>query len=149
MEEALTHLLAHFLQMQKQTAISLIHTLAIRNRSDLLRHLAEEKKEKLGDLFNHIIFALDCFNLAIQNRRTLVHALYVSVDKRTETMTISKRYKSKPANEFKLHLPLTVLRQAADEIGNTVNYLLDLKYKWGAGNSTRRMPSAAGGRCWR
>ena len=100
MEEALTLLLTHFLEMQKQTAITLIHTLAIRNRSDLLRHLVKEKKEKSRDLFDHIIFALDCFNVAIENRNILVHALYVSIDKGTETMTVSKRYKAKPAKSL-------------------------------------------------
>jgi hypothetical protein len=139
MEEALTLLLAHFLQMQKQTAISLIHTLAIRNRSDLLRHLVDEKKEKLGDLFNHITFALDCFNIAIENRNIIVHALYVSVDRTTETMTVSKRLRKNPANEFKLRLPLTTLRQTADEIGNTVNYLLDLWFTLTHGPGTNTL----------
>jgi hypothetical protein len=126
MEEALTLLLGHFLQMEKSTAIALIHTLAIRIRSDLLRDLVGQRKDKLKDLADHITFAMDCFNVAIENRNTLVHALYVSVDQATQAMTVSKRPKKNPAREFKLDLTVPQLRQAADEIGNTVNYLLDL-----------------------
>ena len=128
MEEALTLLLAHFLKMEQRTGIALIHKLAIRNRSDLLRHLADERKTELKDLADHIKFALDCFDVAIANRNFVVHALYVSLDEVTETMTVSKRSNRNPANEFKLDLSLPQLRQTADEIGNTVNFLLDLWY---------------------
>lgn len=126
MEEVLTLLLAYFLRLSHEISIPLIHKISVRDRSDLIRHIASERENELCDLWPHIDFALKCFNTCIENRNILIHSVYVNVDKVTQTMTVSKRSKNNPAKEFKLDLPLPKLRKTAEEIANTVNYLLDL-----------------------
>jgi hypothetical protein len=118
MEEVVTLLLAHFLRLPQDTSISLIHKISVRDRSDLIRDIASESAAELGDL--------DCFNTCLENTNILLHSVYVTVDNATQTMTVSKRPKKNPAKEFKLNLPLPELRKTAEEIANSVNYLLDL-----------------------
>ncbi len=126
MEEALTLLLAYFLRLPHDISISLIHKISVNNRSDLIREIASERAAELGDLLEHVNFALDCFNRCLENRNILLHSVYVTVDNATQTMTVSKRANKNPAKEFKLNLPLPKLRKTAEEIANSVNYLLDL-----------------------
>jgi hypothetical protein len=126
MEEAMTLLLAHFLRLPHDIAISLIHKISVSNRSDLIRQIASERANELRGLLEHVNFASDCFDRCLENRNILLHSVYVSVDNATQTMTVSKRVNKNPAKEFKLNLSLPTLRNAAEEIANTVNYLLDL-----------------------
>ena len=125
MEEVLTLLLSHFLKLPHDISIPLIHKMAIRDRSDLIKKIALERKGELSGLFEHILFGVNCFSACIENRNILIHSVYVNVD-HAQTLTVSKRAKADPAREFKLNLPLATLRQAAEEIANTVNYLMDI-----------------------
>jgi len=126
MEEALTLLLAQLLRMDRTIAIPLIHKLSIRERSDLLRQLTMAHKTGDARLTDYLLYAMECFEICNENRNILIHALYEVVDRTTATMRVSKRSKNNPLNEFKLELPLPMLRQTADEIGNTVNMMLDI-----------------------
>jgi hypothetical protein len=126
MEEALTLLLSQLLNLNRQIAIPLIHKLVIRERLDLFRQLVHDDKMGRPDLADHLIYALDCFEICNENRNILVHAIYERLDRVTATMTLTKRSRQNPLNEFKIELPLPVLRQTAEEVGNTVNFMVDL-----------------------
>jgi hypothetical protein len=126
MEEALTLLLVQLLHMKSQIAIPLVHKLTIRERSDLFRQLANEQHSEHGHLTGDLIYAIDCFEICNENRNILVHALYEGLDRVTATMKVSKRSKNNPLNEFKLELSVPALQQTAEELGNTVDLMLDL-----------------------
>jgi hypothetical protein len=126
MEEALTLLLSHLLGLSRQIAIPLVHKLTIRERSDLLRQLVNDEKTRHQDLTDHLIYAIECFEICNENRNILVHAIYERLDGLTATMTVTKRSKNNPLNEFRMELSLPTLRRAAEEVGNTVNFMLDL-----------------------
>ena len=138
MEEVLTLMLSHFLQLPYDISVSLIHKIAVRNRSDLIRQIASERADEVGDLLDHINFALDCFDRCLENRNILLHSVYVTVDNATQTMTVSKRVNKNPAKEFKMNLALTALRKTAEEVANTVSYLMDVWFvlRHGPGSNT-------------
>jgi hypothetical protein len=142
MEEALSQLLMHFLPMQEKTAITMIHKMKINNRVDLLRSLAEERSAELKDKKEHILYALTCFNICAENRNILVHCIHESTDHATKSMSISKRSK-KPFVVLNFQLSLNDLRKCAEEIANTVNFILDLVMilKHQPSNTLLRRPS--------
>lgn len=139
MEEALTLLLAHFMGLPHDIAIPLIHKMAVGDRTHLVKKIAEAREEELADLSEHLEFAVKCFDICIQNRNILVHAVYVKVDEMSQTVTVSKRSRKNPAREFKLNLHLSDLRRSAEEIANTVNYLLDLWFILSHGRGTNTL----------
>jgi hypothetical protein len=126
MEEALTLLLSHLLNLNRQISIPLIHKLPILERAELLRKLVGDEKMARKELAAHLIHATNCFKICAENRNFLVHAIYESTDQFTATMTVKKRSKRNPLNEFRMELPVPILRRIAEEIGNTVNFMLDL-----------------------
>jgi hypothetical protein len=136
MEESLTLLLSHFLRLDWGISLPLVHKLAIRERVDLLKKLTsatESEGTLLGyppnedaETISTLRYALECFEICNENRNILIHALYERTDHTTATMTVSKRAHNNPLHEFKLDLSLTELRQTAEEIGHTVNLMLDV-----------------------
>jgi hypothetical protein len=101
MEESLSILLVHFLHMENDTAITLIHKLAICERSELLRKLvAADKSEHVG-IIAMLLFACKCYDICNDNRNTLIHALYESTDAATSVMRLTKRQKN-PIKELTL-----------------------------------------------
>jgi hypothetical protein len=57
-----------------------------------------------------------------------IHALYTGTDNATANMRLSKRAKNNPLRETRFEVSVTNLRKIADEIGDAVNYMVDLWY---------------------
>jgi hypothetical protein len=126
MEESLSILLVHFLPIKKDIAISLIHKLAIREKSDLLRQLVTTNESEHVGIIDMLVFAINCFEICNENRNILVHAIYESTDQATSIISLKKRAHNNPLNVLKLEYSLPTLRLCAEEIANTVNFMLDL-----------------------
>jgi hypothetical protein len=123
---ALWAAMIHFLPIKKDIAISLIHKLAIREKSDLLRQLVTTNDSEHVGIIDMLVFAINCFEICNENRNILVHALYGSTDRATSIISLKKRARNNPLNELKLEFSLPTLRQCAEEISNTVNFMLDI-----------------------
>jgi hypothetical protein len=126
MEESLSLLLAHFLRIKIDVAIPLIHKCTNGTRLELLRNLATPEQSGSSSTAEMITFAINCYEICNENRNILVHALHEGTDRITSVMKLSKRTNKNPINAFEIELSLPELRQCAEEMANTVNYMLDL-----------------------
>jgi hypothetical protein len=126
LEEILVLLLITYLRpIARDVAMRLTAGLNNRDRADWLRALvrANESDEELLDL---IAYAIKCCDICLDNRNMLVHALYTGTDKVTANMQLAKRARNDPLREIRFEVSTQRLRQIADDIGNTVNFMVDL-----------------------
>jgi len=124
LEESLFLLLLTYLPIQRESATRLIGDMNNRDRSDWFRALIETN-EKTPDMADRMIHAILCFDICIDNRNMLIHALHAGTDKLTATMRLTKRARSNPLREIRFEVSIAALRKIADEIGSTLNYMLD------------------------
>jgi hypothetical protein len=125
LEELLLILLVAYLPMDREAATRLAGALNNRERADWLSGLVEKTKtdhDFADDLHHGILYCGIC----LDNRNMLIHSLYVGTDNVTANMRLTKRARNDVLRELRFEVSLTDLRKIADEIGNTVNYLLDL-----------------------
>jgi hypothetical protein len=124
LEEILLLLLLTYLPMGQEEAIRLTTRLNNRERADWLAALMNaETNPEFADHVNHGIL---CCNICFDNRNMLIHSLYTGTDDVTANMRLSKRAKNAPLRELRFEVSIHGLRKIADEIGDTVNYLIDL-----------------------
>jgi hypothetical protein len=125
LEELLLLLLLGYLPINRDTARRLAGGLNNRERGDWLSALVA-KNETWPELADHLRHAILCCNICLDNRNMLIHSLYSGTDEVTTNMRLSKRARRDPLRELKFEVSVTDLRKIADEIGNTVNYIIDL-----------------------
>jgi len=118
-------LLWYLRPISREDAIRLTGDLNNRNRADWLRALvyAKEQDADVADLMLH---AIKCCDICLDNRNMIIHALYTGTDNATENMRLTKRARSNPLRELRFEVSTEKLRTIADDIGNTVNLMIDL-----------------------
>jgi hypothetical protein len=126
LEEILLLLLLWYLRpIPGETATQLIRDMNNRQRADWLRNLAQahESDEQVLELMLH---AIKCCDICFDNRNMLIHALYAGIDTVTAKMKLTKRSSNDPLRQMRFELSTDKLREIADAIGNTVNFMIDL-----------------------
>lgn len=118
-------LLIQRLPMAREVAAPLVQNLNNRERADWLRGLAaaDERDPAVTELYAHAIL---CFDICVDNRNMLIHALYEGTDAVTAKMKLTKKARNDPLREIKFQVSLEELRKAAVEMGNTVNFMIEL-----------------------
>jgi hypothetical protein len=125
LEEVLSLLLVAYLPMENDAATKLVNEFNNRERAAWLSALVQ-KSESDPDVAEHVIHGILCCDINLANRNLLIHSLYVGTDKATESMRLSKRARNNPLRELRFEMSTSGLRKVADEIGDAVNYMLDL-----------------------
>jgi hypothetical protein len=125
LEELIVMLLVQRLPMPRHTSIPLVQALSNRERLEWLRALMEtdEKDTAVKELLVHAIL---CFDICMDNRNMLMHALYEGTDQATARIKLSKKARSDPLREIKFQVSLAELRKTAVEMGETVNFMIEL-----------------------
>jgi hypothetical protein len=125
LEELICMLLVQRLPMFQNDAQSRIHGMNNRDRVEWLRAIvrAKEPDSAVADLFLH---AIHCFDICMENRNMLVHALYEGTDLATASIKLTKRSRNNPLQQIKFQVPIEQLRKMAEEMGETVNFMLEL-----------------------
>jgi hypothetical protein len=125
LEELICMLLIQRLPMFPDDATSRVHGLNNRERVEWLRAIisAKEPDATVADLFLH---AIRCFDICTENRNMLVHALYEGTDWIAWAIKLSKRVRNNPLRQIKFQVPIEQLRKMAEDMGETVNFMLDL-----------------------
>jgi hypothetical protein len=70
--------------------------------------------------------AILAFDICMDNRNMLIHALYEGTDAATNTIMLSKKARNDPLRQLKFELPLADLRRTAEEMGETVNFMIEM-----------------------
>ena len=127
LEEMLLLLLITYLPVDRETAIKLVHDLNNSIRADWLRALVRntEANPRVLEWMDH---ALRCCSICFDNRNMLIHALYTGTDDAAEKMRLTKRASNNPIRDLKFEVSVDDLRKIADEIGDTVNHMMELWY---------------------
>ncbi|MGD0152000.1 MAG: hypothetical protein ABSB77_25780 [Xanthobacteraceae bacterium] len=125
LEETLILLLIQRLPMPENISGPLVHKLNNRERSDWYKGLVDAQ-ETDREILERLGSAVLAFDICMDNRNTLVHALYEGTDVATAIMKLSKRARNDPLREVKMQLPLSELRNIAEEMGTTLNFMLDM-----------------------
>lgn len=99
------------------------HRLNNNDRLDLLRQLAEERSSEERD---HILHAVQCFDICAENRNILMHAMIEETGEAPESFAARKRHATKAGVEIRFDLPLETLRKAADQTAAIFYYLMAL-----------------------
>jgi hypothetical protein len=95
------------------------HRLNNSDRLDLLRKLATERSVEEGD---HILHAVNCFDICAENRNILMHAM---IEQRTaEDFSARKRHATKAGVEVRFDLPLSTLRGTAEQTADAYYYIM-------------------------
>jgi len=125
LEEILMLLLIAYLPVNRDRAIKLVSDLNNSVRADWLRALIEstESNPYFIDWMKH---ALLCCSVCFDNRNILIHSLYTGTDKAGDKMQLTKRARNNPLLDLKFEVSVDILRAIADEIADTVNYLMEL-----------------------
>jgi hypothetical protein len=125
LEELICMLLIQRLPMLPDDAALRVNGLNNRERIEWLRAIVSGKEPDaaVADLFFH---AMRCFDICMENRNMLVHALYEGSDLATSSIRLSKKARKNPLRQLKFQLPIGQLRKMAEGMGETVNFMLDL-----------------------
>jgi hypothetical protein len=83
--------------------------------------------EKMEEVKDRLLHYLLCFNICTENRNILSHSILHHAD--VEIAKFSKRASNNPQQEIQFEIPMSELRQVADDIGATYEFGVDL-YLW-------------------
>lgn len=125
LEEILFLLLVAYLPMEREAALRLVSNFNNRERADWLREIVRDNEED-AELAGLILEAVRYCDICFDNRNMLVHALYAGTDEATASMMLTKRSRNDPLKELRFAVSTQQLRKIADEIGNALNFMVDL-----------------------
>jgi hypothetical protein len=123
-EETAGLLFARCMTTDQQFSTKLFHKLNNRTRIDLLTAIISqnEKNEAVKSALFQFLVAYD---ICTDNRNILMHAILE--DAGADLLKLSKRASNDPAREIHFSVPLTELRQLAQEISDTFVFGLKLE----------------------
>ena len=128
LEETLMLMLITYLSpVPRDIATNLVGDMNNRDRVDWLRAIVRSS-ERDEDLVSLVLYAIKCCDICFNNRNMLVHALHVNTDVISRNMTLTKRARNNPLRETRFEVSDEQLRHFADDIGNSLNFMLDLWY---------------------
>jgi hypothetical protein len=120
-ERLFPELIGFYLGKSSTAVSNVLHHLHNQARVDLLRELVPLEPD--DDVREHLAHAIQCFNLCIENRNILQHAVLVHHE--AGQIKATKRASGK-TKEVELLLSLQTLRKTADEMRAVLFYIIDV-----------------------
>ena len=124
-ETALEDLIWLYLDTDKPTARIVTRPMGNVARTTLLRHLVSEK-EIDPSIIDAVLYAASCYDICRENRNHIVHGQIQNLDPGIPFRLVKHR-KQKPIEDNLFELTIEELRDLANEIHYTKEYIIDLR----------------------
>jgi hypothetical protein len=127
LENFLFSLFAKYIPIGNDAASNIYYSINNRTRIVLLIELVKQR-EADATLIEYILFGINCYEICTENRNILLHSTTSKSDPVTLVMELRKRAAKDPLRDLFFEMPLPLIRQVADEMGETVSFISNLWY---------------------
>jgi hypothetical protein len=127
LEDFLFSLFAVYIPIDHNAALGIYYSINNRTRIALLVELAKQN-ERDPAVLEHILFAINCYEICTENRNILLHSTSRTSDPVTLVTELRKRASKDPLRELFFEIPLPLIRQVAGEMAETLSFISNLWY---------------------